>query len=464
MSSRYSTNTTEMPLDVYNGKLIIHSVKERDYGDYTCRAWNEIDDTRTIIRLVKKGPPDTPSALQMVNVSFDEVTLKWIEEFNGGHSNTEFVVRYAIPHNGKTLIYDCRRSNPCIVTGLIPQTLYTFSVKAVNPAGESEYSDFLSVHTKVNLKSIPEPSEVYFNKDKSEVHFRVPVDSSLKLFAKIEVLTGSWKVAKETEPLQSNYMRVKLEEAQINDVRVKLCLVHTRKMCGHGQISKTGEQVSPKSDNMPLIYMILIPGVAVLIVIIIVVAICCCRRRGKKSKKDYEMDNQDSRPKAVTGPYYPDTITKSDDHDGDNLKNGIYATNLSGHPGLPLPNGQLSNGGLHYTDSSHLVSTNSSDNQSDLWIKANGSGEIPNGSYQQYDPASGFMYPEDYHPLNDDLMNQRNRDPYSPPYYDVSGLPDPYQNDDEDKNPQQMSFDESLESGYSTPNSRNRRVIREIIV
>jgi len=28
----------------------------------------------------------------------------------------------------------------------------------------------------------------------------------------------------------------------------------------------------------------------------------------------------------------------------------------------------------------------------------------------------------------------------------------------------QLSFDESLESGYSTPNSRNRRVIREIIV
>lgn len=57
-----------------------------------------------------------------------------------------------------------------------------------------------------------------------------------------------------------------------------------------------------------------------------------------------------SRPKAVTGPYYPDTITKSDEHDGDNLKNGIYATNLSGHPGLPghpgHPGhpGQLSNG------------------------------------------------------------------------------------------------------------------------
>lgn len=51
------------------------------------------------------------------------------------------------------------------------------------------------------------------------------------------------------------------------------------------------------------------------------------------------------------------------------------------------------------------------------------------------------------------------------PYYDVSGLPDPYSmRDDEKVHHNSMCFDESLESGYSTPNSRSRRVIREIIV
>lgn len=40
---------------------------------------------------------------------------------------------------------------------------------------------------------------------------------------------------------------------------------------------------------------------------------------------------------------------------------------------------------------------------------------------------------------------------------------------DHPKPPQQqqhmsLGYDETLESGYSTPNSRNRRVIREIIV
>lgn len=56
------------------------------------------------------------------------------------------------------------------------------------------------------------------------------------------------------------------------------------------------------------------------------------------------------------------------------------------------------------------------------------------------------------------------------PYHDISGLPDPYmdQMEQEDSKPpnqhMSLSYDESLESGYSTPNSRNRRVIREIIV
>ena len=57
-------------------------------------------------------------------------------------------------------------------------------------------------------------------------------------------------------------------------------------------------------------------------------------------------------------------------------------------------------------------------------------------------------------------------------YGDVSGLPDPFSHEvDHNGKPvqqhpmQHMTFEESLgESGYSTPNSRSRRIIREIIV
>jgi echinoid protein len=119
-----------------------------------------------------------------------------------------------------------------------------------------------------------------------------------------------------------------------------------------------------------------------------------------------------------------------------------------------------------------------------------------------YDPSMivgngrGFTGNEDYthYPYPDEYLNERNRqylgtngDPYAavnkpqrPPteysqYGDVSGLPDPFSTAHEvvdhsgkpiQQHPMQhMTFEESLgESGYSTPNSRSRRIIREIIV
>ncbi|RZC38352.1 I-set and/or fn3 domain containing protein [Asbolus verrucosus] len=117
-----------------------------------------------------------------------------------------------------------------------------------------------------------------------------------------------------------------------------------------------------------------------------------------------------------------------------------------------------------------------------------------------YDPIThgGYGAVDDYAPYphittqsnhGDDYMRNSNNpsrqdycsDPYAAvhkpkkrieqhidsPYHDVSGLPDPYLEQMEDEKPPQhmsLSYEESLESGYSTPNSRTRRVIREIIV
>jgi len=108
------------------------------------------------------------------------------------------------------------------------------------------------------------------------------------------------------------------------------------------------------------------------------------------------------------------------------------------------------------------------------------------GDYGHYPPAGGQpVYPEQGYPVRQE-QGYPTHDEYGRPYEaaepygavggraprpmmpeggyrDVSGLPDPYSEQEPDNKPQ-ISFDESLESGYSTPNSRNRRVIREIIV
>jgi len=75
---------------------------------------------------------------------------------------------------------------------------------------------------------------------------------------------------------------------------------------------------------------------------------------------------------------------------------------------------------------------------------------------QHMDPAMQGMLPP-----HDGNMNA----PHPPVQY--ANAPHqfhPQQQPLHDNKPPQISFDESLESGYSTPNSRNRRIIREIIV
>ncbi|OXA59469.1 Hemicentin-2 [Folsomia candida] len=116
--------------------------------------------------------------------------------------------------------------------------------------------------------------------------------------------------------------------------------------------------------------------------------------------------------------------------------------------------------------------------------------------------SGNYEHHQSYSNAPDDYVSYDNRgnyatDPYGPipkpkrrldligdsPYHELSGLPDPYLEPTSHSHahpthngggheqelpartqPMTMTFEESLESGYSTPNSRNRRVIREIIV
>ncbi|XP_053696578.1 cell adhesion molecule Dscam2-like [Sabethes cyaneus] len=138
-----------------------------------------------------------------------------------------------------------------------------------------------------------------------------------------------------------------------------------------------------------------------------------------------------------------------------------------------------------YASYPHLATTPSQQGPDDVYQHA--SRQSQNPSRQDY---CGDSYASVHKPKK--RLDQPHLDSSS--YHDVSGLPDPYlehhqlhspQQDQEDSNSllqhqqqqhqvqqqqqqqqQQMSlnYDENLESGYSTPNSRNRRVIREIIV
>ncbi|KAF8791999.1 Hemicentin-1 like protein [Argiope bruennichi] len=451
----YGTNITDLGEDIYAGVLSIRDMKEEDYGEYTCRASNQVgDDKKTIIRLVRKGPPERPTHLELIEVSSDKVTLRWQEGFNGGFANTEFLVTYFNTETGRSMNESCRSQNLCQITGLSANTEYHFKVIAVNPRGYSPYSEDLSVTTKVNLKDMPRPTEAQFDRDTGYLTFHVE-PSSLKLLAKIEarpVGTEMWvqqtviSVIRQIEKVQ-----LSPPDEGFSDVRVKLCLESNDSWCGDAKLANPLEEELPNPKDARAAIssetlMVIVGIIGVTFLICIVLIICCCWKKkvNHKEKKEFEMETQNPRPKAVTPPYFPDGVVNK---------------------GLESVTDDIHKAGMMYNPDPDQSPCSALDH-SEPWLKPTDDMGTE-GSYQPYDSRlpNGYFYPEDYQPLTEEMMNMKNREHLHSPYYDVSGLPDPYAMSEEDKTQHiSMSFDESHESGYSTPNSRSRRVIREIIV
>lgn len=277
----------------------------------------------------------------------------------------------------------------------------------------------------------------------------------------------------------------------------------------------------------PTLIAIIVSCVVFILFVSLLLMFCRCKKNHNKKQqsKDYEMETS-VRPSIVQQPpppYYPATglENKALEHSmdlalDDPSKNPVYAqqNGYGYHNGPQIPHNGSDWVNMGYNENSYSNSNNggSVNSQDSLWQMKMASANNANNDQHHihlerqtsygYDPLThgGYGAIDDYvsyphltsntpdhdygsRTSNNPSRNEYVSDPYGPvhkqkkhltphlesPYRDVSGLPDPYMEtmDMEEPKPQQhmsLSFDESLESGYSTPNSRNRRIIREIIV
>lgn len=311
-SERYNTNNTELPDDIHVGTLSIRNTKESDYGDYTCRAFNSVgdDDEKTIIKLVKKSAPETPIQLEVLEVVADSVTLRWTEGFNGGFSNTEFVVNYS--DSEKSRNESCRAINPCKITGLESRREYQFRVLAVNPRGYSQYSEPLKIVTKVNLKDMPSAFDSSYDRERNILVFRVdPHDVALRLVAKIEIRTDSadhqWSpltTVQVLSDLENVYLKSTAE--QITDIRVILCLQSNESWCGYEHLVKMDSvytQQTKVSATDHLLSVIIASSVCAFVAVVFILC-CCWKKKDKPEKKDFESDTSNDRPNKTIAQNY----------------------------------------------------------------------------------------------------------------------------------------------------------------
>ncbi|UXI15868.1 metalloendopeptidase [Sarcoptes scabiei] len=377
-SERYNTNSTELPDDIHIGSLSIRNTRESDYGDYTCRAFNSVgdDDEKTIIKLVKKSSPETPLQLEVLEVISDSVTLRWIEGFNGGFSNTEYVVNYDDGHRIRN--ESCRALNPCKITGLESRHEYQFKVLAVNPRGYSQYSDPLKVITKVNLKDMPSAYDSSFDRERNILVFRVePNDVSLRLIAKIEIRNenqNEWSPLTKVQVLSDlENVYLKATADQITDIRIILCLQSNESWCGYEHLVKmdTNFVRDTKTSSTDHLLGVIIISTMCAVVAFFVILCCCWKRKEKPEKKDFESDTSIDHQtnKNINRNYFSSHDNKAglmSDMDNGNLRKlsgGIYGSGYNnGHTAQnyyltgdgnsdPSPNGSNETGQTEFWNS-----------------------------------------------------------------------------------------------------------------
>ncbi|XP_028966735.1 hemicentin-1 [Galendromus occidentalis] len=467
--SQYSTNKTDNGDDIYTGLLKISNIKEDDYGDYTCRAFNKIgQDQRTIIKLVKKSQPDKPTDVVAVDTQSDRITLAWRPGFNGGYADTIYIVNY-VDENGREKNESCRQSNPCSIPGLESLSRYAFKVMASNPRGHSGFSEATEVLTRLAIQDMPLPIAQYdFTNGMVHVSLNhVPPKASLDHFViRLEARVRGeekFRLLHEAFPVHGSHSQVEVDTAHdqidpetLSDVRAMVCLQSNLTWCGEARMAEPFNHEnwisnSAASSSLSTITMILIICVGIGLFCMVLVFLCCCWKKHSTTQQTEKKDYNAQLNSTITNsqpPCYYDSMTKS----------GIVETAMDepiksngAVPGAEQPvNGGFVHAQPQYLDHDPMYGTMM--NTNDYYIGKQ-------DPYSPYDPTPGYFGYPDEHGMSD-------------MHYDVSGLPNPYGTTDDLMHAhylghtpsQQMGDINCNESVDSVQTNGQRRVVREIIV
>ncbi len=420
----YQIEQVELGDDIYMSTLKIFRIDRSSYGDYTCKAINDIGQQRTKIKLQNKGKPERPVNVRPVDTSYNTITLAWDEGFNGGFNNTSFSVEYreSLKHSAPKY-KNCGFRSPCNVTDLHQHTQYTIRIKARNIKGESKYSDPINVVTKVDKKMIPTPENVQYEKTTGTASFRKS-QTTLRLVAKVELENhdGSWTHYNAFPVDKEEFAEILVSEPKVRNLRVRLCVEENEIICGRYQEAQLVDVRldATKSSQASAWLIAIVVGLIVLALLALAIGIkCfCCRRKSKAKvlKNDEVNSNRPTIVHSTQPPPYTTNLDKTEkDVSDDSLKANLYNYHQNGHVHFAI--------NANEQNSANGGSVNSQDS---LWnVKANAAAADQYMTYQNgYVPYNDAMamqiqtnndqenythyphYPEEY-------LNERNRQHYN---------------------------------------------------
>lgn len=138
-NDKYASQSTQLNEIKWESILFVRNLKISDFGQYSCVARNELGHDHLKLKLRKRGRPDPPESLRVVNITHDSVILTWIPGFSSGLPQ-HFRIKYKKSGTEEFAVADVVPSNSTIygIKNLEPGSEYVFAVVARNALGESE--------------------------------------------------------------------------------------------------------------------------------------------------------------------------------------------------------------------------------------------------------------------------------------------------------------------------------------
>ncbi|XP_067936009.1 B-cell receptor CD22-like [Watersipora subatra] len=423
--------------------ITFHDVKQTDYTTFTCKATSSLAEEEQQLILQPPGQPDSPTGLQLVDKSWDSLSIKWIPGFDGGRPQS-----FIITANGITAE---TRNTSIVLKELLPETDYSVEVTGKNEFGHSESMATIDVHT--DFLAIPTPVVTYNKEDNSLTVALNSTDFCAVILAKddgdsIELFNGECHVVTRerkfqlTAPFHNYYM-------------AKACVMGRSNVCS--EPTSTGK-VTVK-DEMIYIIIGVVGGILLLILIAAIVSYIIVRQhRSKKALR------KASSPVVDTG--HINQVMEADETDIE----PAYATyappnnNLNATTSFSPPRSPSSNNTVQ-EDFDNLDCVYASVQKKP---KANVKYVNMFNEQQPYIPPppvdDGFDLPMQRmdSPPNDSNSDNTEQDTLDQlPVFDkdsylsliTGGESQPY-----------SRLSNTSESGYSTPDSRVKKVIYEVIV
>ncbi|KAF8770848.1 Nephrin like protein [Argiope bruennichi] len=83
-SSKYASQAAQLDDVTWESVLFVKHLQANDFGYYTCVARNELGHDHVKVKLRRRGPPDPPYNIRIVNTSSDSVVLSWTPGYSSG--------------------------------------------------------------------------------------------------------------------------------------------------------------------------------------------------------------------------------------------------------------------------------------------------------------------------------------------------------------------------------------------